>query len=386
MPLTGLSKFVVLCQWLIVSLMVVQAAGVARGDDIDGAIRIIQAVQADGAGHAEAVQAARKLRNSGTGALVPILKSLNTANPLAANWLRGVFESIADHKDTVLPVKDFEEFLANKSNNALARRLVYERLLKQDPTLADRLIPTMLKDPGAEFRRDAVARILKSLETSPPADEAEKIRLFRLALTGATDEDQVQEIVKGLAALKQKVDLPLHFGFLTDWMLIGPFDHKDLSGFDVAYPPELELKFDAKYESKYQGETRTLGWQPFVSEEADGHVNLRKALAHHKGAITYAATTFRSGQEQDCQLRLGTPNAWKLWVNGKLLFQRDEYHRGKRMDQYVVPVHLNAGANSIVLKICQNEQTEDWAQDWTFQLRVCDSSGAAILAADRNRQ
>jgi hypothetical protein len=33
--------------------------------------------------------------------------------------------------------------------------------------------------------------------------------------------------------------------------------------------------------------------------------------------------------------------------------------------------------------IAQNEQTEAWAQDWKFQLRVCDDIGTAILSADR---
>ena len=53
------------------------------------------------------------------------------------------------------------------------------------------------------------------------------------------------------------------------------------------------------------------------------------------------------------------------------------------MDQYVGRGELKAGNNVILLKICQNEQTEAWAQDWKFQLRVCDASGKAILASDR---
>jgi len=43
-----------------------------------------------------------------------------------------------------------------------------------------------------------------------------------------------------------------------------------------------------------------------------------------------------------------------------------------------VPCVLKPGANTILLKICQNEQTEDWAQRYQFQLRVCNASGIAI--------
>ena len=37
----------------------------------------------------------------------------------------------------------------------------------------------------------------------------------------------------------------------------------------------------------------------------------------------------------------------------------------------------------ILVKACQNEQTEKWTVEWEFQLRVCDSTGTAILAANK---
>ena len=55
------------------------------------------------------------------------------------------------------------------------------------------------------------------------------------------------------------------------------------------------------------------------------------------------------------------------------------------MDQYVGAGELQAGRNLILLKLCQNEQTEEWAQDWKFQLRVCDATGKAVLATNRAR-
>ena len=99
-----------------------------------------------------------------------------------------------------------------------------------------------------------------------------------------------------------------------------------------------------------------------------------------------ASATFRSAEKQAAELRLGTPNAWKLWVNGELVFEREEYHRSTRMDQFRVPVSLQAGDNTIMLKVCQNEQEQDWAQDYKYQLRVCDSSGVAILPAGENNE
>jgi cyclic pyranopterin phosphate synthase len=39
---------------------------------------------------------------------------------------------------------------------------------------------------------------------------------------------------------------------------------------------------------------------------------------------------------------------------------------------------LKAGVNRILIKVCQNEQKEAWAQRYIFQARVCDSTGKAI--------
>jgi hypothetical protein len=44
---------------------------------------------------------------------------------------------------------------------------------------------------------------------------------------------------------------------------------------------------------------------------------------------------------------------------------------------------MKAGRNVILVKICQNEQTEEWAQVWQFQLRVCDPTGNAILSREK---
>ena len=59
------------------------------------------------------------------------------------------------------------------------------------------------------------------------------------------------------------------------------------------------------------------------------------------------------------------------------------YHAGNEFDQYVAAGHLKKGKNVILLKILQNKQAETWAQDWSFQFRVCDKIGTAVLAKNR---
>ncbi len=173
------------------------------------------------------------------------------------------------------------------------------------------------------------------------------------------------------------VDLQKHFGFLTTWKLIGPFDNKDMQGFPIAYPPEKQIDLSAEYD----GQLDRVSWQPIATDDDYGVVDIGKQIENYKGSLMYATTTYNSDRDQTVEFRLGTPNAWKLWVNGELVFQREEYHRSTRMDQYKMPVTLKSGANTILLKVCQNEQTQSWAQDYKFQLRVCDSTGSAVLAS-----
>jgi hypothetical protein len=174
--------------------------------------------------------------------------------------------------------------------------------------------------------------------------------------------------------LGEKPDLKGQLGLISDWWLIGPFDHRGAVGFDAVYPPESEIDLQKEYQGTY-GE---VSWFKKVSDDRHAILNLNRLIAPHKGAVAYAYQEFESDRTQSVEIRLGTPNGWKLWINGTLVFAHEEYHLMTLMDQYRVTAILQAGANKILLKVCQNEQKEDWAQDWQFQLRVCDLSGAAV--------
>ena len=92
---------------------------------------------------------------------------------------------------------------------------------------------------------------------------------------------------------------------------------------------------------------------------------------------------FKSDKQRPVELRLGSDNAFQLWLNGKRIGDAEIYHSFTSLDQYVARGELEPGVNRILVKLCQNEQTEEWAGDWKFQLRVCDATGGAILSEDR---
>ncbi|MFG0334937.1 MAG: hypothetical protein ACF8TS_16395 [Maioricimonas sp. JB049] len=356
---------------------------VAIADETDRLIATIQQVGQQGEGHEAASAAVRELSQSDPSVLRDILVALDAAGPLSANWLRGAFEAVAQRalENGTLPVETLETFVLDRSHEPRARRMAYEWLLKADPTARDRLIPEMLEDPSGEMRRDAVARLIAAAERFLEDGETAKAKTaYRQALKGAVDDDQVKAIVNPLSDLGETVNLPRHFGFVTNWHVIGPFDNTDRKGFDASYPPEQEVDLSAEYD----GKEGTVHWEPFSTDDEYGKFDIAALTSPYKGAVSYAATGFVSPEAREVEFRLGTANAWKLWLNGELLFGREEYHRGMQLDQYRVRGTLKPGRNVLLLKVCQNEQPQSWAQAWSFQFRICDFSGKAILPVREN--
>ncbi len=364
--------------FLIATLLTMPADSSAA--DIDSLVKTIKAVGREGQGNREANQAVSELSQQDAAKLPGVLIGFRDANPLAANYLRGAVEAIADRalrSGKSLPTVSLEKLIRDAEQDPRGRRLAFELLSRVDTAAPDRIIPEMLLDPSPEFRRDAVSRLIVAGEKSLKDKDTDAAKAtFKKALSGATDDDQVKTLAKQLKEMKEEIDLQKHFGFLTGWRFVGPFDNVGLKGFDTTYPPEEKLDFAAKYE----GQKGEVAWDKTETDHEYGIVNVAKQIAPYKGAVMYLTTEFQSPTARSVEFRLGTPNAWKIWVNGKQLFGRDEYHRGMALDQYRVRGEVKAGANTILLKLCQNEQTEDWAQRYEFQLRVADLSGIGLAS------
>src|SRR5690606_18197121 len=111
----------------------------------------------------------------------------------------------------------------------------------------------------------------------------------------------------------ETVDLPHHFGFLLDWMVMGPFDNTDHKGFDTVFMPEVELDLDAEYDGK-EGRVR---WTEYSSTDTYGMIDINETCGALKDVTAYASTEFVSDTARAAQIRVGCQNAWKVWVNGE---------------------------------------------------------------------
>jgi hypothetical protein len=365
------------------ALCLALAAAPVSAAELEDQLQKLLAVGAEAKGHAAAKAAWMDLTKAARPDDLPVLlAALDDAEQLSANWVRAAVDAVAERAVKAkqpLPQKELEEFVFDTAHSPRGRRLAFEWLARVDDTAEDRIIPQMLNDPSVEFRRDAVQRLIDEAGTIDKDDKARLTEVYEKALSGARDQDQVELLAKSLGELGRPVDVPRHFGFIQQWKLIGPFDNVDKKGFPIAYPPEKELNFSAEYDGK-AGKVR---WLDHITYDNYGVVDLNKAIAKHMGAAAYGVTDFVSDQEQTVELRLSSICAVKLWLNGELVEAKEVYHANSEIDQYPVKATLKKGKNVILVKCLQNEQTEDWAQDWSFQLRICDSAGTAILSADR---
>jgi hypothetical protein len=359
--------------------------GLAEADsDAKAPIDRILAVGREGAGNQKASTAWRELVQLGPDGLIQILQSFDRADPISANWLRSAVDTIAERelaKGKPLPASQLEAFVGETKHGGWGRRLAYEWLTKVDPAAPSRLLPKMLDDPGEELRRDAVAFALQDAKQLLDKNEKSAATVaYRKLLAAARDRDQVESIAKTLKNLGEPVDLVAQFGFITQWKLLGPFDNTGGIGFQTAYPPEKKIDSTASYQGK---KNQSLTWKEHTTSDPYGVVDLNKALGKHMGATGYAYAAVYSEKEQPVELRAGSNNAVRIFLNRHQIYFRDEYHHGMRMDQHVGQGTLKAGRNEILVKVCQNEQKEDWAQLWSFQLRVCDNLGGAVPVSIR---
>ena len=346
-------------------------------DQLAKALEAIRGVESNGIGHQSAVQAMKTLNAATADQLPAILNAMDGANQLSTNWLRSAVVSIVGRSKD-LPRKSIEEYFNDESHSAMGRLLAFELLTSGDDELADQIIPTLIDDPSLPLRHKAVSALVESAESLVESDPAGAIGNLGYALSKARDIAQVQSIAEKLHELGINVSLQDQLGFVTTWYIVGSFDNKDMAGFDIAHGPEEALELidiDATYKDV---DGRDTTWREITTGHETAVVDLNSLIGKVKGATAYALGSFKAERARSAEIRIGTANATKIWLNGELVMSNEIYHNSNSIDKFTGPVNLKKGDNQILIKVCQNEQTERWAQDWQFQLRVCDETGKAI--------
>ncbi|MCU0708629.1 MAG: hypothetical protein MUF23_10075 [Pirellula sp.] len=359
--------FRVVLAFLVLSGMLARFSVAESTSDALSTLRSIQ--PGDDKAQQAAAAASKQLSQAKDLKLMEVLKAMKGASPIGKNWLMGLANQLYRKSDAASK-PELTAFLGDTSQDPEARYTVYRWVTDNDPETRGKFLDSMLEDPSLEIRFDAVAHaILKSEGAS--ADQLKRI------LDAARHPTQIVEMIEKLKAVGVTVDQSQHMGFVTSWKLIGPFDNVGSDKFDVVYDVETDWLKGAVKE-RYSGKNGETQWLEHTTDSKEGQVDVAKLFNNEKGCIVYAATIVKVPSAIDCEVRVGCINAQKVWVNGELVIANEVYHTGAQIDQYAAPIKLKAGENRILVKVCQNEQKEAWAQDYSFQLRLCDATGKAI--------
>jgi len=365
-------------------------------DAIDVDLATVRNVKPDGVGHTDAKAAAARLSQLPSNQVGHVLESMTGASPLAENWLRVIAGSVADNGP--FPKEQLTGYLKDRTLAPNARHLAFQMLTVRDPESLPTLIQGAETDPSLPLRHLAISRLIQRAESEIEAkDNDAAMQTYKLVLAEARNPDQLKSAAKSLEKLGEKVDLAIQLAMVRDWWVLGTYDNKDTQHFNTEYLPESTYVAEGKLPAAWlkPGAAIRRGEVPentpagqvatrVTSDDELGMVNLNPPLDNAKDSIAYAYAEFKLAPSSSwnkikpAEARLGCINANKVWINGKPVTANEVYHSGTRIDQYIGDCELNDGINTVLIKVCQNAQTESWAQDWQFQFRFTDRSGAAL--------
>lgn len=228
-----------------------------------------------------------------------------------------------------------------------------------DPSLRDQAITTL----------QAVAGELVAAGKGDKAIEVYK-KMADLHPTGPA----LQAVTAGLKGLSPDMNVAEMVGFLTHWLVTGPFPLGDShEGWDKTFVNEPNIDLAATYESS----NGKVGWKKVKGSNDIGKVDLLKEVANCNTCLGYAYAEFEAGEEVDVVLSMGVDDGEKVWFNGEQVLD-NFVMGGLTVDRDKVKVHLKNGKNTILLKVFQN------AMPWEFCVRILTPEGVPYLVKQKS--
>lgn len=216
---------------------------------------------------------------------------------------------------------------------ALVERYLKDERLRAEAALAAVQISNRLRQKDATRARVALENVLSAVKDS-------RIR------------QRAQDIIN---------EMEQYEGYILVWFGSGLYSGRGKESrevFDMAFPPERSDAEDVKWKRLTQG---VGSWD----------MNLEASFGARDHCAAYVRTRIWSPEEQDARLELGSDDAVKVWLNGKLV-HANYTNRGLGPRQDVVKVSLRKGWNELLLKVVDHEG------GWSFCCRVRKPDGTAL--------
>jgi tetratricopeptide (TPR) repeat protein len=209
-----------------------------------------------------------------------------------------------------------------------------------------------------------VERALLELAEAPgePAAGAYASLLAAYARRRRGDLDGAKARIKGL-------------GYVSSWLVAGPFDNEGRGGLARVYDPEAQLSQPLDMQRVFGGKERAVRWRTIPDAYPYAWVDFGDLLRPRDKICAYATSFVRttSGQARAASVWVGASGAYKLFWNGEEVLA-DEAYRDLDADRMSVPVTLKAGWNQLTVKVCADESPP------MMSVRLADPRGAPDAA------
>jgi hypothetical protein len=183
------------------------------------------------------------------------------------------------------------------------------------------------------------------------------------------------QVLTAVADDEARTRIALARGFLTPWMVIGPFNFESedpkATPLSTAYAPEKEFDADAKYDA---GRGDRVSWAACRSNSSDASVDLayvyggRRRLIRSGQHVAYALVDVVSPAAQPATLRITVGGEWSLWLNGARI--PTEHSKTAPAN---ATAQLVKGNNRLLLKLAAGE-----GRDWSYRVQILNKDNHPI--------
>jgi cellulose synthase operon protein C len=162
-------------------------------------------------------------------------------------------------------------------------------------------------------------------------------------------------------------------GYVSSFLVVGPFDNEGKGGLEQAFEPEAELNAPITPGRAYSGKERPVRYRAVANAFPFGWLDA-SALVRPETKICIYATAFVKDEKLSHGTRkvrayVGAGGAFKLFWNGQESL-KDVAYRGHDFDRSGVELVLEPGPNVLVVKVCGEDNAPE------LSVRLADAQGA----------
>jgi len=205
------------------------------------------------------------------------------------------------------------------------------------------------------------------------------------ALLGAADNKKLSADARAYAAVlaafararrgdqKAATEHVRALGYLSSFLIVGPFDNEGKGGLDQVFEPEAELTAPITPGRAYSGKERPVRYRAVTNAFPFGWLDA-SALVRPETKVCIYATAFVKDEKLSRGTRkvrayVGAGGAFKLFWNGQESL-KDVAYRGHDFDRSGVELVLEPGPNALVVKVCGEDNAPE------LSVRLADDQGA----------